>query len=273
MCINRLLLALAVLLLLNGTASAQNDAENPIIAGNPAVAPLKWVGLLVFEIGDGKIGTCTAQFISSRVVLTAAHCVHDNETGEWYDINKMYFLLQYQNEAFSERYRPVCRSNPRGWVPARRQGQTREERARALWDAWQYDYAMLLMDRASTTGFFKWASDWYPKYTRAVKIGYPASIAQGQIVQRDPGSLGFRADMPNVVMLQHDNPNMTQGTSGGAWIANFNTAESPANNIIIGLTSFGFPTRWPGTSFGPYFNQARLNAIFDYVSKGCPSQQ
>ena len=27
---------------------------------NPAVAPLKWVGLLGFEMGDGKLANCTA---------------------------------------------------------------------------------------------------------------------------------------------------------------------------------------------------------------------
>lgn len=266
-----LFLCVVAALLLSGSASAQNEEE--IIAGNPAVAPLKWVGLLVFEMSDGKTGACTAQFISSRIILTAAHCVQDNVTGKWYDKDKMYFLLQYQNRAFSRRYRPVCLTMPRGWAPAKKQGETDEDRARALQDAYQYDYAMLLLDGESLTGHFKWATDWYPSYTRAVKIGYPGAIASGQIVQRDPGSLGFRADMPNVVMLQHDNPNITQGTSGGAWIANFNVVEGPENNIIVGLTSFGFPSKWPGTTFGPYFMKDRLGQIFDYVSKGCPTKR
>jgi hypothetical protein len=254
-----------------GSASAQKDDE--IIAGNPAVAPLKWVGLLVFETTDGKTSSCTAQFISPRVILTAAHCVQDNTTGKWYDQNKMYFLLQYQNRAFSASYRPVCLANNRGWSPPKKQGETQEERARALWNAYQYDYAMLLLDKESLTGSFKWTSDWYPRYQRAVKIGYPGAISSGQIVQRDPGSLGSRTDMSNVVMLQHDNPNMTQGTSGGAWVANFNTVEGPENNVIVGLTSFGFPTRWPGTTFGPYFMKDRLGGLLEFVSNGCKTQQ
>jgi V8-like Glu-specific endopeptidase len=69
-----------------------------LIAGNPAVAPLKWVGLLVFRNAKGDTFSCTAQFIAPKVLLTAAHCVRDNITGEWYDTNKMFFFLQYQND-------------------------------------------------------------------------------------------------------------------------------------------------------------------------------
>jgi hypothetical protein len=82
--------------------------------GNPSTAPLKWSGLLVIHDVEqgGKRDTiiCTAQFVAPRVILTAAHCVQDYKTGVWYDLDEMYFLLQYQNRQFSQVYRPVCLS-------------------------------------------------------------------------------------------------------------------------------------------------------------------
>src|SRR6516162_693868 len=65
---------------------AEND---PSDSGNPTIAPLKWAGLVLnyemFEKDGKKYNrACTGQFIAPRVVLTAAHCVQDGETGAWY---------------------------------------------------------------------------------------------------------------------------------------------------------------------------------------------
>jgi len=89
------------------------------------------------------------------------------------------------------------------------------------------------------------------------------------IVQRDPGLLALSLSRPNEIILMHANPNMTEGTSGGAWISNFNSSENPDENVIVGVTSFGNES-WPGITFGPYFRQENYGGLFDYVSKGCP---
>ncbi|MCB1487826.1 MAG: trypsin-like serine protease, partial [Bauldia sp.] len=53
-------------------------------SGNVYEKPLYWAGKLFFRSGNDNY-VCSAQFISPTVLLTAAHCVRDADTGEWHD--------------------------------------------------------------------------------------------------------------------------------------------------------------------------------------------
>ena len=242
---------------------AQNDADLSS-TGNPSTAPLKWSGLLLNrDIGssDGKKyeGRCTAQFISANVLLTAAHCVQDYKTGAWFDIGKMYFLLQYQNLDFSRAYRPLCLSRFDGWFP--KSGETIQSRS-------QWDYAMILIEGQSLTGHFNWEVDWVGKYQRATMTGYPNALLKGQIVQQAQGALVPVSGRQNLVSLSRpDHPNLREGTSGGAWVVNFDKSEEASNNLIVGVTSY-YELASPGVMFGPYLTSDYRN-LFDHVSKRC----
>ena len=233
--------------------------------GNPSIVPMKWSGLLlnekIFE-RDGKIfhDSCTAQFISPKVLVTAAHCVQNNETGAWYDLNKMYFLLQYQNHESSQVYRPVCLSRFDGWT-------TELNDSKGKTKVWQWDYAMILVDRPSTTGHFNWTVDWKEKYRRATATGYPNELMSGQIIQIAPGELKG-TDIENEMAMEHKRAELTQGSSGGAWVANLSKEEDADHNVIISVSSFVIK-KLPGISFGPYLT-ADFKSLFDYVGRGCP---
>jgi hypothetical protein len=62
--------------------------------------------------------------------------------------------------------------------------------------------------------------------------------------------------------------NLTNGTSGGAWIANFSAIEGANKNILIAVTSFGNDL-YPGAEFAAYLTAAEFNPLLAFVSNGC----
>ncbi len=260
------------------------QAAPPPSTGNPSVAPLKWVGVLInptpTKDNPYAYHYCTGQFIIPNVVLTAGHCIKDlteNPTGPWFDLTKQRFLLQYQNGEGSHVFQTVCAlTNPLWTFPANYASMTAAQKDDALRVAAQHDYAMVLVDGNSPTGVMPYQLDWKGKWVAATRIGYAADILNGEIVQESHGMVFFAdaipmfpgQSYPNLVVQWQPVINLTGGTSGGGWIVNYNATESANNNVLISVTSFQ-NANYPGAEFGAYLTAAEFNPLLAKVQNGC----
>ena len=220
----------------------------PPIFGPSGGTPLRWAGRLAFKTPSGD-AYCTAQFIAPRVLATAAHCVRDNQTGAYY--TDFRFALQYNNGAYSQLYSAVCVASPNDYV------QSSAEK-----NCW--DYALLLTDTPSRTGFFGWGIGETNEGSSSTTIGYPHDISDGESIQVKAGKVQL---FDGFIAISHGDPNFGQGSSGGARINNIDEAVSKDTNILYSVNSFMIRDR-PGVSYGPILGDQFKNLV-DYVSGGC----
>ena len=217
-------------------------------AGDVNQMPLVFAGKMFFSKPDGDF-TCSAQFISKNVLLTAAHCVRDDKSGDfWKNIT---FFLQYDKGRASAKYGQKCVATFNGWV------QPGPEK-------YLSDFAMILVDGDSRTGWFGTQWNWQGEYKNANKIGYPSGVDQGETMQIVGGPIMVDSGL---VQMKHGDPNKQQGSSGGAWIGDYDTQGDANKNHIISVESFNFADQ-PGVDYGPYFDD-RIKKLYDYVSNGC----
>ncbi len=259
--------------------------------GNPSQAPFKWAGLLLVptptQKQPGLLSGCTAQFIAPQVLLTAGHCVKDLETnpaGPWPDPTKGTFWLQYQNNQGTP-FKIVCAAaNPLWTLPANYSSMPAAQKTAAFAAAMQHDFAMIMVDGKSPTGAMPYQLDWKGKYRFVWRVGYPADILGGAIIQRVGGVLFF-ADaiplgtwsQPNLVTQWGPITDATHGMSGGAWVANLSGTEADGKNVLVAVTSgappgpkrLGNAQQFPGGTFAAYLTAAEFNPLLSFVSGGC----
>jgi hypothetical protein len=228
----------------------------PQSSGDRRTIPLKYSGKLFFTKPNGRNSYCSAQFISPRIILTAAHCVRSNETGAWY--RNFRFALQYERGNYVKQYAIACQVTKSGWVNGKASGYANR----------RYDYALLVTNEDSISGYFGSASSWRGNYREAVKLGYPSEIEDGKIIQLESGPLFFPTDRPGTVAIRHSNPRSGGGSSGGAFVANFSYAGGPRTNLVISVTASTYGKN-PNVDLGPYLDDAFHQSFQKLKQVGC----
>ncbi|MFD1773029.1 trypsin-like serine peptidase [Paenibacillus rhizophilus] len=195
-------------------------------------------GKFLFTQGEGedtKHFHGTAQFIGHcQMILTAAHCVVDEDTGE-----------EYKNFAFARAYRNVDGNEEQELFAIERIG-TAEGAGKFA----ELDFA------------FCRTTESYPGQTLALKIGepapdghpmhaigYPEDFNDGNVMAAVDGT---REKINDGSFVMEGNP-MGPGSSGGAMMVDLNIEGRKWTNLVVGLNSRSYEDD----------NTVELSPIFD----------
>jgi hypothetical protein len=241
-----------------GPDNSQSQAVGPApstalpssVSGNVTTRPLYWAGKLVYAKPAGT-SYCSAQFIAPGILLTAAHCVRDDNTGAWF--TNFLYAHRYQLGKSARNLGTECAASYEGWL-------AKDD------SKWAWDYAMIKVRGGIDLGHFGTQWGWRGQYNTAPKIGYPQDIERGEVIQVDFGKL-IKGREPGIVGLVHNNPRNQEGSSGGAWIGNYDTSENSESNYVISVTSH-YVGDDRSSSFGPYWDE-NFESLMAYTRRGC----
>ncbi|MBW8299849.1 MAG: serine protease [Hydrogenophaga sp.] len=185
---------------------------------DPAAAAPYWsAGRLTFRDDEGDLSTCSAQFVEdAAVILTAAHCVMNEENGKW-----------FSDFVFERAYNDGEKAQTVGW------------RCVSLFDAFHdpdpnfaYDYAFILADKTDDRAPLELAIG-TPASTALTAIGYPDNFGGSEFLYKVDGEW---AEVVGGIVTMKGNP-MRSGNSGGAWFTDFKVGDGAGENRVISLNS------------------------------------
>jgi len=220
--------------------------------GDSTKTPYKYAGKLFFTKWNGTPHYCTAASVGDpSVVLTAAHCVIDPDSGT---LNTNFEFREGYSGGNGVRRTPDCVLVNPNWSGA--SGQ---------WTRTQYDYAFFKM-RQPSSGQLPLRVNW--SYTYAASLGYPAAIDNGEYIQVVTGPVA-KVNLPvRVFGMKVYDDRYTAGISGGPWLGDFQEGTS-FGNYAISVNSATY-SQEPGVVwvYGPYFDSS-TSSLFRRVRQGC----
>ena len=232
------------------------------LAGVAPSFPYKTVGKLFVTTDAGVNAVCSASVIFDHLVLTARHCIYNQDTGRFF--TNITFAPGYFNA-----------NNPP--VGGRWAGRRLYTWARPA-PNWRYDIGFVQLfddDRRGCGGSVggrpietytgHLGSFWGGSYTAVHwnQFGYPAAgMFNGQVmVEADSstGQVGGVGSWNDTVQVGND---MTGGSSGGPWIRHmFPNRFGALQNLANGLNSFG-PGGRPAATGSPAFFQYNYGSLY-----------
>ncbi len=235
-------------------------------------------GKLFFTIGSATY-VCSASLIKRGLVVTAAHCVASFGKGQYY--SNWQFVPGYRNGSapygtWNAASAWVLSSYVNGSDPCSSAGVVCQD-----------DVAVLVLQPQSGsypgthTGWYGYGTDGYGftagALTQVTQIGYPMCLDNGSYPERND-SLGFTST-PN----SNDTvigSLMCGGSSGGPWLLNYGPAptltgtslgSTPARNIVIGVTSWGYSSAGPKEMGASAFTSGNIGVLVGAACSATPA--
>lgn len=212
----------------------EETVSGTVEEANINVAPFNAGGKLFFT-RDGKDYVASAEFSGDiSLILTAAHCVRDMQSGEWSE--NIMFKRAYKT--FVSKQSCCIRA-----VALKTYWYSKKER--------RWDYAFGISSTPSEVPSLQYQINC--PFNQVTAFGYPTNYSLGLIMQRVDGSIKVNTTNGTVKMSGNK---MGGGCSGGAWVKQGDT-------IVSGLNSFYYEGH-PDDTYSPLFTDD-FNSLFNYA--------
>lgn len=230
--------------------SPKNSTSRPVEIGIPTEAdinqiPFNNAGKIYFTESDGTQHNCTAQFVGQlNILLTAATCIRDKKTGQYYSNFK--FHQAYRDGEETAKILGVGAATRESWVVGPGEHSNRK-----------VDYGFIITETESQAGAMGLISGL--PFNDLYAIGYSSNYSKSRILQKVQGKL---AGVKDGVAAMSGNP-FAAGAGGGAWIAELSPGSEWTGNYVVGNNA-SHKSDDPNTDYGPYYD-ADFESLYNQV--------
>lgn len=209
-----------------------NNLGGKVIPVEVRTEPYKAGGKLFFT-REGNDYVATAEFCGEKnLILTAAHCLRNKETGEWSD--NVLFQLEYDS-GWSAKIYPIS-------TLALKTMWYKEKNYR-----WDYGFGVI---SKKNQGNFCLDYDLNVRTGETTAFGYPSNYYEGHRMVSVTDKV---EDLYSNGILKMAGNNMGGGCSGGAWV-------KKGTNTVISLNSFSY-VGIDDVEYGPKFDEKFENLV------------
>lgn len=219
----------------------KSSTSRPSEIGIPTEADVKEVpfnkaGKLYFTESDGTEHSCTAQFVGQlNILLTAATCIRDKETGQYY--SKFKFHQAYREGEETAKILGIGAATRESWVVGAGKHSNRK-----------VDYGFIITETESQSGAMGLIAGLL--FNDLYAIGYASNYSNSKILQKVQGKL---AGVKDGVAAMSGNP-FARGAGGGAWIAELSPGSQWTGNYVVGNNA-SHKSDDPNTDYGPFYDE------------------
>ena len=209
---------------------------------------------------DGINRYCTTQLVEgTNILLTAAHCVRDHVSGNW--VSDFRFWRSAEIDKAEPLRKPLCIATKKDWVgppPSSFPGSF----------FWPSDYAFIVLNNPIDQKFLTVGID-APNGTVS-SFGYPVALGAHKTLIRVDGTLAKDSNFA-MATVQHAEPTLRLGMSGGGWVANLTEQDGGSGNIVVGLSTTAGEADGNFFLAGPWFT-ACTKDLLNFVKASCGQQ-